>query len=98
MKIKLDHNLSRHLQATLEVLGHDVDTAFDEGLARATDKECTVNELPLLNGPEFESSNNALPPDIHRRPQTTGRHRPGHPGLRAAQEEGRELDGVLPVS
>jgi|SRR6185503_11715829 len=39
MKIKLDHNLSRHLQAALEVFGHDVDTAFDEGLARATDKE-----------------------------------------------------------
>lgn len=39
MKIKLDHNLSRHLQADLESFGHDVDTAFDEGLARATDKE-----------------------------------------------------------
>ena len=39
MKIKLDHNLSRHLQAALEVFGHDVDTAFDEDLARATDKE-----------------------------------------------------------
>jgi predicted nuclease of predicted toxin-antitoxin system len=39
MKIKLDHNLSRHLQAVLEGFGHDVDTAFDEGLARATDKE-----------------------------------------------------------
>src|ERR1700752_3390225 len=39
MKIKLDHNLSRHLQAALEVFGHDVDTAFDEGLASATDKE-----------------------------------------------------------
>ena len=39
MKVKLDHNLSRHLQKTLEAFGHDVDTAFDEGLARATDKE-----------------------------------------------------------
>lgn len=39
MKIKLDHNLSRHLRDTLEEFGHDVDTAFDEGLARATDKE-----------------------------------------------------------
>ena len=39
MKIKLDHNLSRHLQPTLEKFGHDVDTAFDEGLARAADKE-----------------------------------------------------------
>ncbi|HKU74220.1 MAG TPA: DUF5615 family PIN-like protein [Pyrinomonadaceae bacterium] len=39
MKIKLDHNLSRHLQSTLEVFGHDVDTAFSEGLARAADKE-----------------------------------------------------------
>jgi predicted nuclease of predicted toxin-antitoxin system len=39
MKIKLDHNLSRHLRVTLEAFGHDVDTAFDEGLAGATDKE-----------------------------------------------------------
>jgi len=39
MKIKLDHNLSRHLRDTLEKFGHDVDTAFDEGLAGATDKE-----------------------------------------------------------
>ena len=39
MKIKLDHNLSRHLRDKLEKFGHDVDTAFDEGLAGATDKE-----------------------------------------------------------
>jgi predicted nuclease of predicted toxin-antitoxin system len=39
MKIKLDHNLSHHLRDTLEKFGHDVDTAFDEGLAGATDKE-----------------------------------------------------------
>ena len=39
MKIKLDHNLSRHLRSTLEKFGHDVDTAFDECLAGATDKE-----------------------------------------------------------
>ena len=39
MKIKLDHNLSRHLRDTLEKFGHDVDTAFDESLAGATDKE-----------------------------------------------------------
>lgn len=39
MKIKLDHNLSRHLRAMLASLGHDVDTAFDEGLARSTDQE-----------------------------------------------------------
>jgi predicted nuclease of predicted toxin-antitoxin system len=39
MKIKLDHNLSRHLKAALQSLGHDVDTAYDEGLAAATDKE-----------------------------------------------------------
>ena len=39
MKVKLDHNLSRHLRVTLEAFGHDVDTAFDEGLARATDRE-----------------------------------------------------------
>ena len=39
MKIKLDHNLSRRLKTALEVFGHDVDTAFDEGLAGSTDKE-----------------------------------------------------------
>jgi hypothetical protein len=39
MKVKLDHNLSRHLRISLEAFGHDVDTAFDEGLARATDQE-----------------------------------------------------------
>src|SRR5690349_13162739 len=39
MKIKLDHNLSRQLKTALQVFGHDVDTAFDEGLARSTDKE-----------------------------------------------------------
>lgn len=39
MKIKLDHNLSRQLRDTLGAFGHDVDTAFDEGLAAATDKE-----------------------------------------------------------
>ena len=39
MKIKLDHNLSRHLKGVLRAFGHDVDTAFDEGLARATDRE-----------------------------------------------------------
>jgi predicted nuclease of predicted toxin-antitoxin system len=39
MKSKLDHNLSRHLRSALEAFGHDVDTAFDEGLARSPDKE-----------------------------------------------------------
>ena len=39
MKIKLDHNLSRQLKPALQAFGHDVDTAFDEGLARSTDKE-----------------------------------------------------------
>lgn len=39
MKIKLDHNLSRHLRTGLERFGHDVDTAYDEGLAGSTDAE-----------------------------------------------------------
>ena len=39
MKIKLDHNLSRHLRHTLVAFGHGVDTALDEGLGGATDKE-----------------------------------------------------------
>ncbi len=32
MKLKLDENLSRHLKASLEALGHDVMTVEDEGL------------------------------------------------------------------
>ena len=43
MKIKLDHNLSRHLKPSLQAFGHDVDTAFDEGLAGSTDNE-VLNE------------------------------------------------------
>lgn len=39
MKVKLDHNLSRHLKGVLEAFKHDVDTAFDEGLTRSTDRE-----------------------------------------------------------
>jgi hypothetical protein len=34
MKIKLDHNLSRHLKGALEAFAHDVDTAFDEGVSQ----------------------------------------------------------------
>ena len=39
MKIKLDHNLSRHLKGVLQTFGHDVDTVIDEGSARSTDRE-----------------------------------------------------------
>jgi len=37
MKIKLDHNLSPHLAPILEDLGHDVETARDERLEKASD-------------------------------------------------------------
>jgi hypothetical protein len=37
MKIKLDHNLSPHLAPLLEELGHDVQTARDERLEKASD-------------------------------------------------------------
>lgn len=37
MRLKLDENLSRHLKATLAVLGHDVTTAADEGLLGQSD-------------------------------------------------------------
>ena len=50
MKIKLDNNLSRHLQESLEKFGHDVDTAFGEGLARATEKNSCIR---LLRKAEF---------------------------------------------
>jgi hypothetical protein len=37
MKIKLDHNLSPHLAPLLEESGHDVQTARDERLEKASD-------------------------------------------------------------
>lgn len=37
MKIKLDENLSRHLKATLQDLGHDVHTVADESLISQPD-------------------------------------------------------------
>ncbi len=37
MKIKLDENLSRHLGPRLELLGHDVHTAEEEGLVSQPD-------------------------------------------------------------
>ena len=39
MKIKLDENLSRHLQDPLSQLGHDVSTALEEGLLGKIDVE-----------------------------------------------------------
>ena len=39
MKIKLDENLPLHLAASLQNLGHDVHTAYDEGLAGHGDRE-----------------------------------------------------------
>lgn len=37
MRIKLDENLSRHLKGTLTTIGHDVETASDEGLLSQPD-------------------------------------------------------------
>jgi predicted nuclease of predicted toxin-antitoxin system len=39
MKLKLDENLSRHLKPVLERIGHDVETAADEGLLSKSDME-----------------------------------------------------------
>ncbi len=39
MRIKLDENLSRHLKGTLTAIGHDVETAADEGLLSQPDSE-----------------------------------------------------------
>lgn len=38
MRFKLDENLSRHLVETLKEVGHDAETAADEGLAGSTDE------------------------------------------------------------
>jgi predicted nuclease of predicted toxin-antitoxin system len=37
MRIKLDENLSRHLKGALQQLGHDAETAWDEGLCGRSD-------------------------------------------------------------
>jgi hypothetical protein len=37
VKLKLDENLSRHLKVPLATLGHDVQTAADEGLLSKPD-------------------------------------------------------------
>lgn len=69
MKIKLDHNLSRHLRDTLERFGHDVDTAFDEGLAGATDREVlheASNESRILFTLDTDFLNlKTYPPSTH---------------------------------
>jgi predicted nuclease of predicted toxin-antitoxin system len=39
MRIKLDENLPKRLSAALQKLGHDVDTAIQEGLAGHPDPE-----------------------------------------------------------
>jgi predicted nuclease of predicted toxin-antitoxin system len=39
VKLKLDENLSRHLKPVLLLLGHDTETAADEGLLSRPDSE-----------------------------------------------------------
>jgi predicted nuclease of predicted toxin-antitoxin system len=39
VKIKLDENLSRHLKDSLLQKGHDVTTAFDQGLLGKSDRD-----------------------------------------------------------
>ena len=39
MKLKLDENLSRHLKASLQRLGHEAETAAEEGLLSKPDVE-----------------------------------------------------------
>ncbi len=43
MRLKLDENLSRHLKAELAELGHDVQTAAEEGLLGKSDREVGAN-------------------------------------------------------
>ena len=40
----------------------------------------------------------SLPAAVHRRPEAARRHRRRHSGLRVAEEDGRHLQGSLPVS
>ncbi len=48
MKIKLDENLPTSLRRDLENLGHDVDTALDEGLKGRPD--CEVHTRAVADG------------------------------------------------
>ena len=38
-----------------------------------------------------------FPADLHRRPEVAGRHRAGGPGVRAAAEGGRDVEGTVSV-
>ena len=45
MDIKLDENLSRHLKDQLLPLGHNVSTAFEEGLLGKVDVEDILDKI-----------------------------------------------------
>ena len=69
MKIKLDHNLSPLLAAILDDLGHDVKTAADERLEKASDSlllyEATVEERILFTLDKGFADVDRYPPDTH---------------------------------
>lgn len=69
MRLKLDENLSRHLKSSLEVLGHDVQTAADEGLLTRPDSEVAAAAAAegrmLLTLDLHFSDARAYPPGTH---------------------------------
>ena len=52
LRLKLDENLPRKVETALRTLGHDVETAFSEGLAGAIDRlllaECIAEDRILI--------------------------------------------------
>lgn len=69
MKIKLDENLSRHLKQDLSAEGHDVCTAFDEGLLGKSDEaiaEAAQSENRMLFTLDLEFADlRKYPPGSH---------------------------------
>ena len=85
MKIKLDENLPASLAGMLTELGHDVDTALDEGLLGEPDE--TVRAAAAESG-RFLVTQDLDFSDIRRfQPGTT----PGVMILRLDQPDGRQL-------
>jgi predicted nuclease of predicted toxin-antitoxin system len=70
MRFKLDENLPQRVEPALRALGHDVETAFSEGLAGADDPTllaaCVAEDRVLITLDLDFSDIRAYPPSGHR--------------------------------
>ena len=70
LRFKLDENLPRRVESALRDLEHDVETAFSEGLAGATDPTllaaCTAEDRVLVTLDLDFADIRAYPPGSHR--------------------------------